>query len=223
MPLVITSASTILSGAPELISFCADSFVFFSVLHYLVVSKSGGVMEQVLSMIPLSESTRTRCAVVLDHAVSSVLLATVKAAFFQAMFTWLLFRVLKIHFLYMSTLLAFLSAFLPIIPTWWSSIPAGAQLFIEGRYISAILLIAAHMGLMDYGVTAIQSGIPGHNAYLTGLSIAGGMALFSSAIEVSFSVIFPILYLFVCVLMCGEFHFHGFLLLSCCSLCSWCY
>lgn len=183
MRLVITSASTILSGAPELISFCADSFVFFSVLHYLVVSKSGGVMEQVLSMIPLSESTRTRCAVVLDHAVSSVLLATVKAAFFQAMFTWLLFRVLKIHFLYMSTLLAFLSAFLPIIPTWWSSIPAGAQLFIEGRYISAILLIAAHMGLMDYGVTAIQSGIPGHNAYLTGLSIAGGMALFSSAIE----------------------------------------
>ncbi|KAI5074312.1 hypothetical protein GOP47_0010858 [Adiantum capillus-veneris] len=181
--LFIASASTILSGAPELISFCADSFVFFSVLHYLVASKSGGVMEQVLSMLPLSDSTRTRCAVVLDHAVSSVLLATVKAAFFQAMFTWLLFRVLKIHFLYMCTLLAFTSALLPIVPTWWSSVPAGVQLAIEGRYISAILLIAAHIGLMDYGVGAIQSGIPGHNAYLTGLSIAGGMALFSSAIE----------------------------------------
>lgn len=181
--LFIASASMILSGAPELISFCADSFVFFSVLHYLIASKSGGVMEQVLDMLPLSDSTRTRCAVVLNHAVSSVLLATVKAAFFQAMFTWLLFRVLKIHFLYMCTLLAFSSALLPIIPTWSSSVPAGIQLAIEGRYFSAILLMAAHMGLMDYGVSAIQSGIPGHNAYLTGLSIAGGMALFPSAIE----------------------------------------
>lgn len=179
----IASASTVLSGAPELISFCADAFVFFSVLHYLIASKAGGVMEQVLGLLPLSDSTRTRCAVVLDHAVSSVLLATVKAAFFQATFTWLLFRVLKIHFLYMSTLLAFFSALLPIIPTWWSSIPAGVQLAIEGRYIQAILLMAAHIGLMDYGVGSIQSGIPGHNAYLTGLSIAGGMALFSSAIE----------------------------------------
>ncbi|KAH7432528.1 hypothetical protein KP509_07G026600 [Ceratopteris richardii] len=181
--LLLAGINTILSGAPELIAFCADSFIFFSVLHYLVISKSGGVMEQVLSMFPLSDSTRTRCAVVLDHAVSSVLLATVKAAFFQAMFTWLLFRVLKIHFLYVCTLLAFSSAFLPIIPTWWSSVPAGIQLAIEGRYISAVLLVAAHMGLMDYGVSAIQSGIPGHNAYLTGLSIAGGMALFSSVIE----------------------------------------
>ncbi|MCO5604566.1 hypothetical protein L7F22_058734 [Adiantum nelumboides] len=183
--LFIAIASTILSGAPELISFCADSFVFFTLLHYLVASKSGGVMEQVLSMLPLSDSTRTRCALVLDHAVSSVLLATVKAAFFQAMFTWLLFRVLNIHFLYMCTLLAFTSALLPIIPipTWWSSIPAGVQLAIEGRYISAILLMAAHIGLMDYGVGAIQSGIPGHNAYLTGLSIAGGITLFPSAIE----------------------------------------
>lgn len=183
MHLLLSTASSILSGAPEIINFCANAFVFFSVLHYLIASKSGGVMEQVLGMLPLSESTRTRCAVVLDNAVSSVLLATVKAAFFQASFTWLLFHTLKIHFLYMSTLLAFFSALLPLIPTWWSSLPAGAQLAIEGHYIQAILLMAAHMGLMDFGVSAIQSGIPGHNAYMTGLSIAGGMALFPSAIE----------------------------------------
>jgi predicted PurR-regulated permease PerM len=166
-------------------SFCADSFIFFSVLHYLIISKSGGVMQQVLGMLPLSESTRTRCAVVLDQAVSSVLLATVKAAFFQATFTWLLFRLLGIHFLYMATLLAFFSAILPLIPTWWSSIPAVAQLALEGQYIQAIILMGVHIGLMDYSVGAIQSGIPGNNAYLTGLSIAGGMALFSSTLEVS--------------------------------------
>jgi hypothetical protein len=184
--LIVSGANTVLSGAPELMSFCADSFIFFSVLHYLIISKSGGVMQQVLGMLPLSESTRTRCAVVLDQAVSSVLLATVKAAFFQATFTWLLFRLLGIHFLYMATLLAFFSAILPLIPTWWSSIPAVAQLALEGQYIQAIILMGVHIGLMDYGVGAIQRGIPGNNAYLTGLSIAGGMALFSSTLEVSF-------------------------------------
>lgn len=183
MALLISITGSVLSGAPEIINFCANAFVFFSVLHYLIASKSGGVMEQVLSMLPLSESTRDRCAIVLDNAVSSVLLATVKAAFFQATFTWLLFQVLKIHFLYMSTLLSFFSAILPIIPTWSSSLPAGAQLAIEGHYIQAVLVTALHIGLMDFGVSAIQSGIPGHNAYLTGLSLAGGMALFSSAIE----------------------------------------
>ncbi|BBN17331.1 hypothetical protein MPTK1_7g13690 [Marchantia polymorpha subsp. ruderalis] len=175
--------STIASGAAGLFNFLTQTVVFFSVLYYLITSSAGGVMEQILDMVPLSETTRKSCANVLDHTVSSVLLATVKTAFFQASFTWLLFRFADIHFLYGSTLIALVQAVLPLFPNWVASIPMGIELAMEGYYVLAIVLMCVHIWVMDFGVDAIHSEIPGHNAYLTGLSIAGGMALFTPALE----------------------------------------
>ena len=74
--------SSLASGAAGVINFITKTIIFFSVLYYLITSESA-VMNQVLNMVPLSDSVRSRCADVLDHAVSSVLLATLKASFFQ--------------------------------------------------------------------------------------------------------------------------------------------
>ncbi|XP_057984266.1 uncharacterized protein LOC131168669 isoform X2 [Malania oleifera] len=68
---------SIVSGAAGLLNVISEVMVFLWLLHYLVTSESG-VMDHVLGMLPLSKSTRVRCAQVLDHAVSSVLLAAVK-------------------------------------------------------------------------------------------------------------------------------------------------
>lgn len=45
------------------------------------------------------------------------------------------------------------------------------------------MLVILHVYGMEYGLSKIYLEIPGHSGYLTGLSIAGGMALFSPALE----------------------------------------
>ena len=170
-------------------NFVTQTVVFVTVLYYFITSESGGVMYQILDLIPLSIATRHRCATVLDHTISKILLTTTKTMVFQAMFTHLLFRFVGVHFLYMSTLIALVQGLVPLFPKWISSLPAILQLIVEMRLIEGVVLITLHVYVMEFAVRKIHGNLPIDNEYLTGISIASGMAVFTPPISVCQSLV----------------------------------
>lgn len=176
---------SIVSRAAGLMQLLTKSTVFFWVLYYLLTSESGGVIEQVMKVIPISEATKDKCVNSLNNAISGVLLATAEIAFFQGCFTWLLCRLFSTHFVYVSTLLAFISPLLPIFPPWLATLLGVVELVLNGRYVFAISFCSTHIAVMDYAASEIAESVPGYSTYLTGVSIIGGITLFPSALEVN--------------------------------------
>lgn len=74
---------------------------------------------------------------------------------------------------------------MPVFPNWIASLPAMLQFIAQNKYIHGVCITLFYRSVMNYGNLKIKGVVSNYNQYLTGLSIAGGMALFQPAISVS--------------------------------------
>ena len=82
----------------------------------------------------------------------------------------------QVNIIYVPSILAAIFAFLPILGTYWASIPGILELWlIRNEPFYALFFLILHI-LPTYVVDmAIYSDIKGSHPYLTGLAIAGGL------------------------------------------------
>ncbi|KAI4320842.1 hypothetical protein MLD38_034285 [Melastoma candidum] len=152
--LAFSVANSIISGAAEVFNFVSQSMVFFWVLYCLITAESGGVTEQVMHMLPMPNSARIRCVEALQNPFP---IYVNRASIRQRSVA---------HF-----------------PFMVCNYPSSCAIASRREVHSRLHLVSHHLVLMDYSASEIQEDIPGHSAYLIGLSIIGGMTLFPSALE----------------------------------------
>lgn len=177
-------------GGFALLNFLISFIVYITALFYLLAS-SGDVYKplQWLRQIKVIDNDnqdnqdashkKEKSKLLTDaieESISSVFLTSLKMSFFYGFYTWIIHSMFQVNIVYVPSILAAIFAFLPILGTYWASLPGVLELWlIENQPFYALCFLVLHI-LPTYVVDmAIYSDIKGSHPYLTGLAIAGGL------------------------------------------------
>ncbi|XP_031616738.1 transmembrane protein 245 isoform X2 [Contarinia nasturtii] len=171
--------SLLLGGGNAVITFLINSIIFLTALFYLL-SNSDEKYYPLAATNYLGFASGPRIAEAIETSVSSVLIASAKLALFHGLFMWLTHTIFGARVVFLPAAFAAMLAAVPFLGTYWLSLPAFLDLWlIQDRFVLGIILVLIHVifptTFVDPAIYADVSG--GGHAYLTGLSIAGGMFL----------------------------------------------
>ncbi|XP_055313309.1 transmembrane protein 245 isoform X2 [Sitodiplosis mosellana] len=171
--------SLLLGGGNAVITFFINAIIFLTALFYLL-SNSDEKYYPLAATNYLGFASGPRIAEAIETSVSSVLIASAKLALFHGLFMWFTHTIFGARVVFLPAAFAAILAAVPFLGTYWCSLPAFLDLWlIQDRFVLGIILVAIHVifptTFVDPAIYADVSG--GGHAYLTGLSIAGGMFL----------------------------------------------
>ncbi|XP_037025969.1 transmembrane protein 245 isoform X3 [Bradysia coprophila] len=173
-----TLLSMFLGGGQAVITFLVNAIIFLTALFYLLSSSEDKYAPMAATSFLGFSSSGPRIAEAIEASISSVLFASAKLALFHGMFTWLTHTIFGARVVFLPSVFASVLAAVPFLGTYWCSIPAFLDLWlIQDRFTLGIILLLIHIlfptSFVDPAIYADVKG--GGHAYLTGLSIAGGM------------------------------------------------
>ena len=179
-----TVFTTILAGGTMVLNFLIALVVFFTTLFYLLSSsknqyKPVEVMGSVFH--PITKGTHIEKAIA--DAVNGVFGASLKMLCFYGLYTWVNHCIFGSVLVYIPSILAALFGVIPVLTTYWVSIPAALEIWIlQDSLFRAIGLVVCQflptliVDAAIYGDLSKTGG--GVHPYVTGLAVAGGVYTF---------------------------------------------
>jgi predicted PurR-regulated permease PerM len=111
-----------------------------------------------------------------EESIRSVFMASIKMAAFYGFYTWLIHHIFGVSIAYLPSIFASIFGFLPILSTYWVSLPGVLELWLlQNQPFLSILFFICHVSPTYIVDTSIYSEIKGGHPYFTGLAIAGGI------------------------------------------------
>ena len=162
-------------------NFLFSLLLFLTALFYLIASSQSNTykpLSWILFFFP-EESLRETASILINDSVNQVFKTAFKLAIFHGLWCWCTFSMFGCHLIYLPTLLAALMAVLPLLPTYFDSLPGVLELWLVwNRPISAISLFALHFTASWFIDPMVYSEIESSHHYITGLSVVGGLYFF---------------------------------------------
>lgn len=178
-----TILTTILNGGTMVLNFLFSLVVFFTTLFYLLSSSKDHYKPLEIIGSAVQPLTGARVESALEKAVNSVFGASIKMFCFYGVYTWVNHCIFGSHLVYIPAILAALFGVIPVLTTYWVSIPSALEIWIlQGSLFRAIGLVVFQflptliVDAAIYGDMSNQGG--GGHPYVTGLAVAGGFYSF---------------------------------------------
>lgn len=176
--IIHTFTSLVFQGGFAILSFFISFIVYLTALFYFLSSSNTQYkpLKWLNDLAILSTEQNQSLSRTIEDSIQSVFLASLKMAAFYGLYTYLIHTLFEVNIIYISSLLAGFFGFLPIIGTYWASLPGILEIWlIQKSPFQALVFLILHITPTYLVDTAIYSDINYSHPYLTGLAVAGGV------------------------------------------------
>jgi predicted PurR-regulated permease PerM len=112
LSVLLFSFSNIYAWLLTLSNFAFNVFLYFTLTIYFLADRED-LVEMIFKVIPIDDQSKTKHKNALSKTIQGVFTSTIQLALYQALYTWMIFDLNGINYVYLYTLA---SAFFKVVP-----------------------------------------------------------------------------------------------------------
>lgn len=168
-----------ISASASVVAFLLSLVLFLNLLFYLLAAERDW-LTMALEFLPQHEQGRVQT--ILSETISGVFIVNAKMALYHALFTFLVLRIMDVHFVYTISALSAVCAVIPFFPTFLIAFPAAMELImINGSSVQGTVFIILYSLILSYADWYVCERTSHVHPAVLGLSIIAGSVSFGSS------------------------------------------